>query len=222
MAGFNRVAAVLVVAGALLTGCGGSSTTTTSASGCLAPDKQPKPDKKPSFEKAETVLTGAPARIVMTTSCGVITIALDAKAGGPIPNSIAFLASKGFYDGLTFHRVVENFVLQGGDPNGDGTGDAGYEVVGTVPKGYTYKVGDVAMAKTSQAPSGASGSQFFIVSAPEGGAALTSQPVYGILGRATDAASLATINRIAALAVPGEQSAPPSQPVWIVSAKVEQ
>lgn len=220
--GSRRVAAVLVVVGALLAGCGGSSATKTTASGCIAPDKQPKPAKKASYEKPETVLTGAPARIVMTTSCGVITIALDQKAGGPIPNAIAFLASKGFYDGLTFHRVVENFVLQGGDPNGNGTGDAGFEVVGTVPKGYTYKVGDVAMAKTSQAPSGSSGSQFFIVSAPAGGAALTSQPVYGILGHATDPTSLATINRIAALAVPGEQAAPPSQPVWIVSATVEQ
>ena len=225
MTGSSRVAAVLVVASAVFAGCGGTSTTTTTAttaSGCLPPEQQPKPVKKASYEKAGKVLTGAPARLVMTTSCGVITIALDKKAGGPIPNSIAFLASKGFYDGLTFHRVVDDFVLQGGDPNGDGTGDAGYEVVGTVPKGYTYKVGDVAMAKTSQAPSGSSGSQFFIVSTPNGAASLTAQPVYGILGHATDPASLATINRIAALAVPGEQAAPPNQPVWIVSATVEQ
>lgn len=78
------------------------------------------------------------------------------------------------------------------------------------------------MAKTSQAPSGSSGSQFFVVSTPNGAASLTLQPVYGVLGHATDPASLATINRIAALAVPGEQAAPPSQPVWIVSATVEQ
>lgn len=214
----------IVAVGALAGGCGGSSQTTssTAVNGCLAADKQPKPDKKPTYQKAEKVLTGNGGRIVMTTSCGVISIALDQKAGGPIPNSIAFLASKGFYDGLTFHRVVEDFVLQGGDPNGDGSGDAGYDVVGAVPKGYTYKVGDVAMAKTSQAPSGTSGSQFFIVSAPSGAAGLTSQPVYGILGHATDAQSLATIKRIASLAVPGEQFAPPSQPVWIVSATVEQ
>jgi len=219
-------AGVLGVFGA---GCGGDDTDTgatgaetgmTAAdSGCLPADQQPDPGDKPSFDKAEQVLKAGPASIVMETSCGKLTIVLDRKAGGPIPNSIAFLASKGFYDGLTFHRVVPDFVLQGGDPKGDGTGDPGYEVIGAVPKDYEYKLGDVAMAKTSSAPSGASGSQFFVVSSENGGFSLTQQPVYGVLGRATDAESLATIERIAKLGVTDD---PPSQPVWIVSAKVEQ
>ncbi len=165
------------------------------------------------------MLKAGPASIVMETSCGRITIELDQKAGGPIPNSIAFLASKGFYDGLDFHRVVPDFVLQGGDPEGNGTGGPGYEVVGKVPAGYQYKVGDVAMAKTASAPSGASGSQFFVVSTENGAASLSQQPVYGILGHAADAESLDTIDRIAAL---GVTDGPPSQPVWIISATLEQ
>ncbi len=229
------LAAVAAVGALAVAGCGGDATTTVAGgagktqtgattgagevNGCLPAGDQPDAGKKPTYKAAEKVLKDGAARIVMTTSCGVITIELDRKNGGPIPNSIAFLAAKKFYDGLTFHRVVPDFVLQGGDPNGDGSGDAGYEVVGPVPTGYTYKVGDVAMAKTSVAANGTSGSQFFVVSSDNGAAILTQQPVYGVLGHATDPTSLATIKRIAGL---GVTDGPPSQPVWIVSATVEQ
>ena len=104
----------------------------------------------------------------MRTSCGTIRIALDPKAGGPIPNSVAYLVTQGFYDGLTFHRVVPGFVLQGGDPQGTGSGGPGYQVVGPVPAGYQYKLGDVAMAKAGNEPGGTAGSQFFVVSSDEG------------------------------------------------------
>ena len=82
------------------------------------------------------------------------------------------------------------FVLQGGCPNGTGTGGPGYEVVGTPPRFYEYKVGDFAMAKTAVAPPGASGSQFFVISG-KSGEGLPAE--YGILGHARDDDSLATI-----------------------------
>ena len=91
-------------------------------------------------------------RLAMETTHGPITIVLNPDLGGPIPNSIAYLATQGFYDGLDFHRVVPGFVLQGGCPDGTGGGGPGYEVVGAPPKYYEYKTGDVAMAKTSFAP----------------------------------------------------------------------
>ncbi len=194
-------------------------TQTAPAQGCLSADQQPDPGQKEQFEKAEDVLTPGPATLIMETSCGPLTIELDREAGGPIPNSIAFLASKGFYDGLSFHRVVPDFVLQGGAPDGNGSGGPGYEVVGPVPQGYEYRLGDVAMAKTPTAPAGASGSQFFVVSSENGAASLSMQPDYGILGRATDPRSLKTIQNIADLAI---TDGPPSQPVWIISARVEQ
>lgn len=192
---------------------------TAPAEGCLPADQQPAAGTSPSFDGAEKVLKPGPATIVMTTSCGVLTIKLDRAAGGPIPNSVAFLAEKGFYDGLTFHRVVPDFVLQGGAPAGDENGGPGYEVVGPVPEGYRYKVGDVAMAKMGSDPAGTAGSQFFVISSSNGAAGLSQMPDYGILGHATDARSLKTISNIAAL---GVTDGPPSQPVWIISARVEQ
>jgi cyclophilin family peptidyl-prolyl cis-trans isomerase len=169
------------------------------------------------YTQAEQVLEDDKKyRLRVETSHGTITADLDPELGGPIPNSIAFLAKEGFYDGLGFHRVVPGFVLQGGCPNGNGTGNPGYEVVGTPPRYYEYKVGDFAMAKTGQAPSGASGSQFFVISGPSGERL---PPEYGILGHARDEESLATIKAIDAL---GERDGPPSEPVSITRMTVEE
>ena len=117
-----------------------------------APRAARRRQPKPSYKKPATVLTkNKRYAIVMTTTCGPIRIVLDRKLGGKIPNSIAFLATRHFFDGLTFHRVVPDFVLQGGDPRGDGTGGPGYQVVEALPTSYRYKLGDVAMAKTQNA-----------------------------------------------------------------------
>jgi cyclophilin family peptidyl-prolyl cis-trans isomerase len=191
-----------------------------SAAGCSSTKPAAAGKSKPSYKKAANVLAkNTRYAIVMNTSCGAIRIVLDRKLGGPIPNSIAFLAQKHFFDGLTFHRVVAGFVLQGGDPKGDGTGGPGYEVKGPLPTTYHYKLGDVAMAKTQNDPSGAAGSQFFVISGPEG---VQLPPDYGLLGHAADAASLATIKRIAALATTscGSSDCPPAKKVWIITAKL--
>lgn len=101
----------------------------------------------------------------ITTPRGDIVIKLRPDLAPQTVNSFVFLARDGFYNGLTWHRVLPNFMAQGGDPEGTGTGGPGY----TVPDEFTTKVnfdkpGIVAMANTGQPNSG--GSQFFITTAP--------------------------------------------------------
>jgi cyclophilin family peptidyl-prolyl cis-trans isomerase len=219
-----RLALAAVLAGvAVAAGCGGSSSgsggttttaappdttvqsTPTAATGCK--NVTPTHPHKPSFSKPATVLTkGEQATIVLDTNCGPITIRLDQARGGPIPNSIAFLVTKHFYDGLTFHRVVPGFVIQGGDPSGDGTGGPGFTVVDTPPSDAKYTKGVVAMAKTGTDPAGTSGSQFFVVSGADAGL----PPEYAILGNVTD--GIDVVEKIDAL---GTGDGPPSEKVTI-------
>lgn len=100
----------------------------------------------------------------ITTPRGDIVIKLRPDLAPQTVNSFVFLSKAGFYDGLTWHRVLQGFMAQGGDPTGTGTGGPGY----TVPDEFTDKVlfdrpGIVAMAHSSQPNS--NGSQFFITTA---------------------------------------------------------
>jgi peptidyl-prolyl cis-trans isomerase B (cyclophilin B) len=203
--------------GLIAAGCGGSgkkaSTLHPSADGCDHSKPATASAKRATYAKPDTVLKpGEKAEIDMVTSCGKITIQLDTDTSNPIPNSIAFLVSKKFYDGLTFHRIIADFVLQGGDPNGNGSGGPGYTVVDKVPAGYRYALGDIAMAKTQVQASGTAGSQFFVISGAQGVGLPTD---YGLLGHAADKTSLATIKLIASFAT---QSSVPAKPIYIWTA----
>lgn len=98
-------------------------------------------------------------RATIVTSKGTMEVALDAKAAPVTVNNFVFLARERFYDGLTFHRVESGFVIQGGDPRGDGTGGPGYTIADEA-SGLRHEDGAIAMAK-SAAPDSA-GSQFYI------------------------------------------------------------
>jgi peptidyl-prolyl cis-trans isomerase B (cyclophilin B) len=213
------LAVLLLGLGLIAAGCGGGSGKQSASAlhpgsdGCDYSVPDAASAKRATYSKPDTVLKpGEKAEIDMLTSCGTITIQLDTDTTNPIPNSIAFLVSKKYYDGLTFHRIITDFVLQGGDPNGDGTGGPGYTVVGPVRAGYHYALGDIAMAKTQEQPSGTAGSQFFVISGAQGVALPTD---YGLLGHASDTTSLATIKKIASLAT---ESSVPAKPIYIWSA----
>lgn len=97
---------------------------------------------------------------------GVIELELDQANAPKSYKHFAAYASNGLYDGMSWHRVVEDFVIQSGDPKGDGTGALGSTILAELPKtGYT--TGDFAWAKGGNDPAGTAGSQFFIVTGNE-------------------------------------------------------
>jgi len=97
-------------------------------------------------------------QVVIETDRGSITMELDPKLAPNTVNNFVSLARDGYYDGLIFHRVVPEFVIQGGDPKGTGTGGPGYKFDDEPVKGE-YTLGAVAMANSGP---NTNGSQFFI------------------------------------------------------------
>lgn len=136
----------------------------------------------------------------VSTSMGDIAIELDPQMSPNTVNSFVSLAQADYYEGLIFHRIVPDFALQGGSPQGDGMGGPGYSVQDDVPQDFRYTRGVVAMAKTGSEPAGTSGSQFFIVPADSAADALT--PDYAILGRVVD--GMDVVDAMNNVAVDGE------------------
>ena len=114
--------AIGVVAAILIgrSGGGSDSTTVASAAGCKQVEA-PKPKHVSLQAPKQTVKAGEKLTAVVKTSCGTFEIALDTERAPKTANSFAYLADEGFYDDLTFHRIVPEFVIQGGDPLGTGT-----------------------------------------------------------------------------------------------------
>jgi cyclophilin family peptidyl-prolyl cis-trans isomerase len=210
------VIAVGIVAVVLISSGGGDDSDSTSAAagaeGCEQVE-QPQP-KQTSFKAPKQVLdAGEPATAVVETSCGSFEIALDTKRAPKTANSFAFLAEEGFYDELTFHRIVPGFVIQGGDPEGSGTGGPGYSVDEAPPANLAYTKGTVAMAKTSAEPPGRSGSQFYVVTGADAGL----PPEYALVGKVSE--GLDVVERIGKLGTASEQ---PKQPIVIETVTIDQ
>ncbi len=180
--------ALLLVCALLLAACGGekekaSSPTETpapaAATGCeKVPAAKPKDVKVP--KPTEKLKKGKTYVARVLTNCGEFDITLDPRSpctGG----SFKTLVDKRFYDGLSFHRIVAGFVIQGGDPAGDGNGGPGFQIVEPPPQDLTYSKGIVAMAKAETDPAGTSESQFFVVTGEDAGL----PPDYALLGKVT-------------------------------------
>ncbi len=113
----------------------------------------------------------------MDTSLGEIVIALDPVKAPKTVNSFVFLALNHYYDGVIFHRIIKGFVCQGGDPTGTGRGGPGYQFADELPKAGQYQIGSVAMANAGP---NTNGSQFFLISGPDGARL---PPQYSLFGQ---------------------------------------
>lgn len=125
---------------------------------------QPDPVERMTFEAptAQSDITaGSTVQATISTSCGDLVIELDPATFPQTVNSFVFLAREGFYDGIPFHRLNPDLLIQGGDPNADGTGGPGYNLPDErPPSDFEFDPGVVAMANRG---SRTTGSQFFIV-----------------------------------------------------------
>ena len=122
----------------------------------------------------------------MVTDAGTIELDLLEDEAPVTVNNFVYLARYRYYDGLDFHRVIPDFVLQGGDPNGDGSGGPGYQFEDELPDPDDYQAGSLAMANSGP---NTNGSQFFIVTSEQGATTLVEavggEAAYTLFGQVT-------------------------------------
>jgi peptidyl-prolyl cis-trans isomerase B (cyclophilin B) len=172
----------------------------------------PKPNAATLQKAAQNVdLEGATHQVTLDTSLGTIRLDLDAQAApGHVRNMVA-LAESGFYDGTGFHRIIKGFMIQGGCPEGTGTGGPGYRIPAEF-NATPHEPGVLSMARTNDPNS--AGSQFFICL--ERVPHLDRQ--YTAFGRTADEESLRVVRAIGAVATGANDR--PREPVTIRKATV--
>jgi len=167
--------------------------------------------KRQSFD-AEPPMVIDPAKrytATMVTTKGTMTITLDPLAAPRTVNSFVFLARYHYFGGIVFHRVIPGFVLQGGDPTGTGTGGPGYRFADELPAAGRYELGSLAMANAGP---DTNGSQFFVISGPDG---MRLPPSYSLFGKVVSG-----LDVVAAIDAVGSRSGKPAETVTIESVTV--
>jgi peptidylprolyl isomerase len=183
--------------------------------------EQPPPVEVQTFDAPEQqpdLSSAAEVTATISTSCGDIVIQLAAEDSPETVESFVFLARQGFYDGQAFHRIAADFVIQGGDPNADGTGGPGYVIADEhPPDDFVYEEGVVAMANRGARTTG---SQFFIVIGSSG-EFLTN--AFNVLGTVIDGQdALDRIAEIPTTTSPGSaEESLPLETVYIESVTIE-
>ena len=134
--------------------------------GCQKQEETQRKSEQKKTEASEELLSGTHHAEIQVKDYGTITVELDADTAPITVTNFVNLAKDGFYDNLTFHRIMDGFMIQGGDPNGDGTGGADQTIKGEfssngVENEISHTRGTISMAR-AQDPDSAS-SQFFIV-----------------------------------------------------------
>lgn len=160
--------ASLGVASLCLAGCGSGASGAASTSAASASAVPSSSASSCVTSASGEYASGTHHATIEVEGNGAIKLELDAGVAPVTVANFAKLAGEGFYDGLTFHRIIEGFMVQGGDPNGNGTGGSDEKIVGEFsdnghPNSISHVRGTISMAR-SQAYNSAS-SQFFIMQA---------------------------------------------------------
>jgi cyclophilin family peptidyl-prolyl cis-trans isomerase len=170
--------------------------TASAAAGCPTGITPPLSLNKGSYKAPPmTIDTTKTYTATVKTDVGTFVITLDAKASPIAVNSFVFLAQKGFFNCVIFHRVIPGFVVQGGDPTGSGDGGPGYSFTESGPPATAnaaqqYPLGSVAMANSNSPATTeptTNGSQFFIVTGTQGESL---PPDYVLFGQVTSGMSV--------------------------------
>jgi len=177
----------------------------------LIPNADGSSEKRQSFPSVPPMIIDSAKtyEATMVTDKGTLEILLDPLAAPVTVNNFVFLARWHYFDGIIFHRVIPGFVLQGGDPTGTGTGGPGYRFEDELPKPGRYELGSLAMANAGP---NTNGSQFFVISGPDG---MRLPPLYSLFGKVISGLDVVqTINDL------GSGSGRPSEVVTIQSVTI--
>lgn len=175
----------LAAASFSLAACGPSSSADADTSSDTSSDASSNASSDASDQPTGPYASGVHHATIEVTDYGTISVALNADVAPITVSNFAGLVEQGFYNGLTFHRVVRDFMIQGGDPNGDGTGGSDTTIKGEfsangVKNDIAHVRGTISMARSSDYNSASS--QFFIVQ--KTAASLNGQ--YAAFGNVTD------------------------------------
>ncbi|TXK85467.1 peptidylprolyl isomerase [Paenibacillus sp. N3.4] len=224
--------AALIALTLLVSACGNKPTETAgtatpktgaaaSSSAVVTPTASPNAPKQ--WSKAPDMIID-PAKTYqaeMVTSKGTFTIDLFANEAPKTVNNFVFLSKEGFYNNVTFHRIIKSFMVQTGDPLGTGRGGPGYKFADELKTSHKYEPGIVAMANSGP---NTNGSQFFICSGDDA-ASLNKNPNYTIFGKVTKE-GMATIAKIADTPVANDpnsgEASKPKETVTITSITIKE
>jgi len=148
----------------------------------------------------------------METTKGTMVIALDPIGAPKTVNNFVVLARYHYYDGVSFHRIIPGFVIQGGDPEGTGRGGPGYRFEDELPQRGRYEIGSLAMANAGP---NTNGSQFFIISGPQGAGL---PPSYSLFGKVVS--GIEVVQALNAVGTPGPGT--PKEKVGMISVTISE
>ncbi len=201
---------------------GPTETSTSAFEPCPVPgDDAPTADTEVQYDAPPPADRTGTLVATIDTTCGTIVAELDADAAPQTVSSFAFLADEGFYDGVPFHRIGADFVIQGGDPTGTGSGGPGYSFDDeldlaqqvTADNDDAYPRGTLAMANSGP---DTNGSQFYVVQADPG---YPFPPDYAVFGMVTEGMDI--VDRIANGPVTGARNDEAVDPTRITSVTID-